>query len=224
MKARGALRLHACGLLSTCARSPAAADPRKEAAPARALTEGSICNGRTRHIMEKKRTAKLAVVVAAALSVGVLAVSGAQAVHDTGRFQLDGDASSATQPPPPYPQAVDDWDKVCHQVTHTDCSTTSDTTGATAVTWQSDGDLNSTIFTGGGSKDPINIDQWAWKDGAGGLPDKDNLLHAYAVRYSLASGPHCPGVGGDTSGATTCDVIYFGSDRFDNSGDAQQGF
>ena len=53
--------------------------------------------------MEMKRTAKLAVVVAAALAVGVLIVSGAQAVHDTGRFQLDGDASSATQPPPPYP-------------------------------------------------------------------------------------------------------------------------
>ena len=51
--------------------------------------------------MEMKRTAKLAVVVAAALAVGVLIVSGAQAVHDTGRFQLDGDASSATQPPPP---------------------------------------------------------------------------------------------------------------------------
>lgn len=142
------------------------------------------------------------------------------AVHDTGRFQLDGDASSATQPPSPYPQAVDDWDKVCHQYgpAATSCSTTSDTTGSTSGLWASDGSLNATIFTGGGSKDPQDINNWAWKDGAGGLPDKDNLLHAFAVRYSLPAATTCP------SSTSTCDVIYFGSDRFDNSGDAQQGF
>jgi hypothetical protein len=43
---------------------------------------------------------------------------------------------------------------------------------------------------------------------AGGLPDKDNLLHNFAARYSTPAGP----------------VLFFGSDRFDNSGDAQQGF
>ena len=50
-------------------------------------------------------------------------------------------------------------------------------------------------------------------------PGQDNLSHAYAVRYSLPPSPNCP-----SGGNATCDVIYFGSDRFDNSGDAQQGF
>jgi len=144
----------------------------------------------------------------------------ALAVHDTGKFQLDGDASSATQPV--GPPATDDWDKVCHQYAtpaEPSCSAYSDTTGSTSGLWANDGSLNASIFTGGGSKDPQDISNWAWKDGAGGLPDKDNLLHAFAVRYSLPPAPAtCP------STSLTCEVIYFGSDRLDNSGDAQQGF
>jgi hypothetical protein len=149
----------------------------------------------------------------------------ALAVHDTGAFELDGNAVNQSGTP------GDDWDNVCHQVTGSaQCGTTSDTSGATAVAWNSDTLLNSasvfapdpnaTIFTGGGSKDPIDINQWAWKDGAGGLPDKDNLQHSFAARYSLApNASTCP-----SGGAATCDVLFFGSDRFDNSGDAQQGF
>jgi len=112
----------------------------------------------------------------------VFYVGGAGAVHDTGAFQLDGNAQSSLQS---TPTANDDWDKVCHQVSLTACSAGSNTTAATAVDWTDDGSLNASIFTGGGSKDPQNIDQWAWKDGAGGLPDKDNLLHSFAARYSL---------------------------------------
>jgi hypothetical protein len=132
-------------------------------------------------------------------------IVGAQAVHDTGAFELDGNATNNSA------VAGDDWDNVCHQVTGTDCSTTSDTSasgGATAVDWVAEPNHNATIFTGGGSKDPQDINNWAWKDGAGGLPDKDNLLHSFAARYDTTQG----------------DVLYFGSDRLDNSGDAQQGF
>lgn len=162
-------------------------------------------------------------LAATALLIGVVSIADrASAVHDTGSFQLDGDAQSLTNPM--TPPAVDDWDKVCHEVNPTACPTGSDTTGATAVSWTDDGSLNATIFTGGGSKDPIDVDQWAWKDGSGGLPDKDNLLHSFAARYSLANDP----IGGATAcpagTATTCEVLYFGSDRYDNSGDAQQGF
>jgi len=151
------------------------------------------------------------------------------AVHGTGAFELDGNANNQAA-------AGDDWDNVCHQVTITndqqatppntipdECASASDTSGATAVDWVAEPNLNSSIFTGGGSKDPQDINNWAWKDGAGGLPDKDNLLHSFAARYSL------PSTGANTgtcpSGtATKCEVLYFGSDRFDNSGDAQQGF
>jgi hypothetical protein len=156
------------------------------------------------------------------------------AVHDTGAFQLDGDAATGTNTAG-TPAAADDWDKVCYEVAvepvaqggggltpaqaTAKCGINVPTTGAIATAWVEEPAHNSTIFTGGGSKDPIDIDQWAWKNDEGGLPDKDNLVHAYAARYSLPPGPDC-GAGGNE----TCDVIYFGSDRFDNSGDAQQGF
>jgi hypothetical protein len=142
----------------------------------------------------------------------------ASAVHDTGLFELDGNAVNSAATP------GDDWDNVCHQVLGSGCSTTNNTSGATAVSWVSEPNLNATIFTGGGSKDPQDISSWGWKDGAGGLPDKDNLLHSFAARYSVPSNSHCPGAGGNTDGTKTCDVLYFGSDRYDNSGDAQQGF
>lgn len=142
-------------------------------------------------------------VIGTAGAFTLLAAS-AGAVHDTGAFELDGNATNG-------PAAGDDWDNVCHQVLHNDCSTSSDTSasgGATAVSWVSEPNTNASIFTGGGSKDPQDINQWAWKDGAGGLPDKDNLLHSFAARYTTSAG----------------NVLFFGSDRLDNSGDAQQGF
>jgi hypothetical protein len=142
------------------------------------------------------------------LGIGVIAalVIGWQvaafAVHDTGAFELDGNATNDAA------VSGDDWDNVCHQVLGTDCSTTANTNGATATSWVAEPNLNSSIFTGGGSKDPQDVSKWAWKDGAGGLPDKDNLLHSFAARYTTGDG----------------DVLFFGSDRYDNSGDAQQGF
>src|SRR5262252_1563759 len=157
-------------------------------------------------------TAGVAVIMES-FALTALNAEPAFAVHDTGAFELDGNAVNNPAVP------GDDWDNVCHQVTHADCSTANDTTGATAVDWVSEPNLNATIFTGGGSKDPQDINQWAWKDGAGGLPDKDNLLHGFAARYSTAPSSSCP-----SGGASTCDVLYFGSDRLDNSGDAQQGF
>src|SRR5437867_1767071 len=154
--------------------------------------------------------------VLAAMLVALLVPYGALAVHDTGAFELEGNAVSDTSGPP------DDWDRVCNQVTAgAQCASAGPTQaygGATAVGWTAEPSPNSSIFTGGGSKDPIDINQWAWKDESGGLPDKDNLTHAFSARYSLTPSATCPSTG------TTCDVIYFGSDRFDNSGDAQQGF
>jgi hypothetical protein len=174
-------------------------------------------------------------LVASIGAISIFTITNALAVHDTGAFELDGNAVS---------NLTDDWDRVCKKVTITDdtkslipdqcagAGTLANT--ATAVSWSAEANPNSSIFTGGGSKDPIDISSWAWKDGAGGLPDKDNLEHSFAVRYSLpvdrVDGP--PG-GGDLSNGTacpslpnktTCEVLYFGSDRFDNSGDAQQGF
>src|SRR5262249_54217151 len=161
----------------------------------------------------KRWLASIALVVVTGL---ILFVPALLAVHDTGAFELDGNAANSGA------LLGDDWDNVCHQVLHSDCGTLNDTTGAKAVSWVPELNTNATIFTGGGSKDPQDINQWGWKDGAGGLPDKDNLLHSFAVRYSLPASATCPT--GSSDPAVKCDVLYFGSDRLDNSGDAQQGF
>jgi len=171
--------------------------------------------GRTARQRRWATMLSLAVLVAA----GLFFVRTVLAVHDTGAFELDGNAVTTVS---------DDWDHVF-----------SGTSNAIATSFNSDDLLNdgpslqATIFTGGGSKDPQDISSWAWKDGAGGLPDKDNLLHSFAARYSLTPTPPggtCPnGTGTDPvtnpfDPTVPCDVLYFGSDRFDNSGDAQQGF
>jgi hypothetical protein len=67
---------------------------------------------------------------------------------------------------------------------------------------------STTIFTGGGSKDVQDISQWQYTSGS--VPDKDEINDAYAAAYT---------------DATTGDVLlYFGADRYDNSGDSQIGF
>lgn len=69
------------------------------------------------------------------------------------------------------------------------------------------------IFTGGGSKDDLDLSGplssaggWKYKDGS--VPDKDDIVNAYAAAYNVS---------GDL-------VIYAGAERFDNSGDAFMGF
>ena len=141
---------------------------------------------------------------------------GAVAVNATGAFELDGNATSTSEPAATPP---DDWDRVCHEVLGTDCSTSNNTNGATAVEFASQTASGGTTFTGGGSKDPIDVSSWAWDQASGGLPGKDILLNGFAARYSLpANSATCP------SSTSTCSVIFFGMDRFDNAGDAQNGF
>jgi hypothetical protein len=69
------------------------------------------------------------------------------------------------------------------------------------------------IFTGGGSKDERDVSGsgQVWQHTTGAPPDKNNLNHAYAVGYQNA----------ETDGDLH---IYFGADRFDNSGDSAIGF
>ncbi|TQM62690.1 hypothetical protein [Humibacillus xanthopallidus] len=158
----------------------------------------------------------------------LLAGSTALAVNATGAFELDGNANNQAA-------AGDDWDNVCYQVAINDgktaveaqalCGTSAGTTAtatvkSTAVSWVAETDPSATIFTGGGSKDPQDPgDSWAWKN-AGGLPDKDNLLHGFAARYSVEpNATTCP-----AGTFPSCEVIFFGSDRYANDGDAVQGF
>lgn len=181
----------------------------------------STANGRAGR-SHRRRVASGAVALVLAASFGLVSTPAAQAVHDAGAMQLDGNAQTAVQS---TPNAPDDWDRVCFEAQFNvttnptpACGTTTPTSGATAVAFANDGAQSATIFTTGGSKDPENISSWRWKNG-GGLPDKDNLQDAFAARYSLAPSTTCP-AGNNAS----CELLYFGSDRVDNSGDAVLGF
>ena len=65
---------------------------------------------------------------------------------------------------------------------------------------------DTTYFKGGGSKDHLNLSNWEWS-ATDVAPDKDELLDVFAAVYE----------NGDTT-------VYFGADKFDDSGDAQIGF
>lgn len=154
---------------------------------------------------------------------------GAQGVDDrTGPFQLDGDAT--TDP------------SICFQLTpggaltaapsNSSCPSgyTLVTFGANTIDWQSalvygnntppasvlaqslvtDATSgNDDAFFGGGSKDTNGISSGPWLWQSTSNPGKADIAHAYAAALK---------------GANSHTFIYFGMDRFDNSGDTTAGF
>ena len=66
---------------------------------------------------------------------------------------------------------------------------------------------DTTYFKGGGSKDHHDLSDWAWS-GTDVAPDKDELLDVFASVYEAQAGT----------------LVYFGADKFDDSGDAQIGY
>ncbi|HWF88876.1 MAG TPA: hypothetical protein VN659_08580, partial [Pyrinomonadaceae bacterium] len=107
-------------------------------------------------------------------------------------FELDGNITDASPGPTP-----DDW-----------ATLNCDGGNALVKTGVIHDGLAKSIYTGGGSKDPSLLSQWQWKDGS--VPDKDEIINAYAAKYL-----------GTPSGD---DIIVFGADRYDNSGEAFIGF
>jgi hypothetical protein len=145
-------------------------------------------------------------VLVAALALGA---APARAVHNDGIFQIDGDVLHTPT------GSGDDW-----QDLYT-CPSPPTTLGCTANT---PGIGNSaveiaplvvdlspaSIFTGGGSKDQLDITQWHWKDGS--VPDKDDLVEAFAAAYDV------------NVGGVIHKRLYFGANRLAVNGDAQIGF
>ena len=146
-----------------------------------------------------RSTRRLPLALLTVICLTIAVVVPAYAVHDLGVFQLDRNAQTSVQSAVP---ARDDWDKVCPATTPPGAVSCLGGITAQATTFDIDG-VNASIFTGGGSKDDLNTSSWQWKDGS--VPPKDDLAHAYAVRY--ASG-----------------LLYFGADRTANNGDSQIGF
>src|SRR4051812_6998479 len=125
--------------------------------------------------------------------VGLMLTAGAQAVHDDGFFELDRNAIASST------QAGEDWNLVCPAGTPVGIAPgcLGGTTAQTSA-FQTD---DARIYTGGTTKDDLDIT--GWRHSAGSVPDKDELLHGYAARY----GNH----------------LYFGADRFANNGDSEIG-
>lgn len=130
-----------------------------------------------------------------AVAAGAFAVANAVAVHDTGQFQLDGNAVDGG--------AGDDWS-----------TPPKPAGGATLFTGILEDNATAEQFTGGGSKDNNDISQWLWK--VGEPLDKDNITNAYAAGYISTV---------DTGDTDIGDfIVYFGLDRLANNGSAQVGF
>ena len=87
-----------------------------------------------------------------------------------------------------------------------------------------------TIYTTGGSKDIHDILDWKWKDGS--VPDKDDIINAFAAAYINDSDICYDEQGDEVACGGSYEplhhegdlIIYFGLDRYDNSGDAFAGF
>src|SRR2546425_1067510 len=172
----------------------------------------------------------LARAVVLTLTCGLaLGAMPAFAVHDDGIFQIDGDALEATCGTAFLGAGCtgEDWDTLytCASggglgcVAAIPCDSNSDgvqdacvDNHAAAISVLTVDESPASIFTGGGSKDEKDITQWLWKNGS--VPDKDDLVEAFAALYVGAPG-------GARAGHK---IVYFGANRLAVDGDAQIGF
>jgi hypothetical protein len=147
------------------------------------------------HLRKLRRQPLRIFAVLALVASGLLAMTGVSSATTAlaGQFELDGNAVDNSVAATP-----DDWGSLVSAV-----PTGVDFTGIVPDVPLTD----ATYFTGGGSKDPLDVP--GWKYNANSAPAKDEITDAYGAAYLNSSGQK---------------VIYFGADRIDNSGDSQIGF
>jgi hypothetical protein len=154
--------------------------------------------------VSKRTKFLLGIGVIAALVIGWQVA--AFAVHNE-VFQLEGNAVDDAASSLP-----DDWENICKKATATATTplcTSAANPSATDTSFVTETNTAESVFDGGGSKDPLDLQGGPWKyKSNGGLPGKDNLLHSYAATYTVG----------------TKELLYFGGDRYDTSGDATFGF
>jgi hypothetical protein len=137
----------------------------------------------------------------------VVSSTGAQAVHDDGLFELEGNTVNAATPGDDWGNlyngggAPDNTVRKCTALITTNCFDTF------ALDADGSGSADTSYFTGGGSKDRNDIAQWQWTVNDQ-TPDKNDIVNALAAAYR------------DDNSL----VLYFGADRFAVNGDAQMGF
>jgi len=126
-------------------------------------------------------------------------------------FEIEGNAVDDTG----FPGLPEDWNDVYSSAETNAVPPQGSISGApttasvaTVRAFANDTGANDQIFTQGGSKDFNEITDW--RHTTGSVPDKDEITHAGAARY--------------TDPTTGHEVLAFFADRFDNSGDANIGF
>ncbi len=139
-----------------------------------------------------------------ALLVGGMAITAVNAVdgNPPGLFELDGNTTDAMG-------GGDDWGGLYANPPGS----------SVAFTGILADPSPQTIFTGGGSKDILDVGNWGHT--SGNVPDKDDITNAYAAAYlNPADVSH----GGSLLHRQGDLIIYFGLDRYANNGDAHAGF
>jgi hypothetical protein len=148
-------------------------------------------------------SSKVLLRVGSTLCLAALAVTGVVAIgtgiDDGVIFELDGNASV---------ESTHDWNQVYADFLS---NFTSNSAGAIVSQFIPDGiGAGDDILQGGTTKDTNDFPGWGWKQNSTtSVQDKDDIGHAFAAAYKLPNG-HTG--------------IFFGADRFSNSGDSQMGF
>jgi hypothetical protein len=166
------------------------------------------------HKKQRGRRFLTALATVGLVASTLLTASTALAVHDEGVFELEGNAvagntgvGTGTDPanPQSQPAGGEDWDVVyAGTSTAENTSFVTDTTILNTLAGAGD-----SILFGGTTKDIHDLPSWAWKQTTStSVQDKADIENAYAAQY-------------DVSGE---DLLYFGADRFSNSGDTVMGF
>jgi hypothetical protein len=124
-----------------------------------------------------------------------------------GAFELDGNATTGVLGAWGSTTPSHDWD----QVFADNNTAPPPVSGALASVFVTDA-VNTNaddIFTGGGSKDTLGIQQGRWLFTGSKPQGKDDITHAYVATYTDPSNGHL--------------IAYAGMDRYDNSGDSTAG-
>lgn len=172
---------------------------------------------------KKLRSALPRCLLSALLMGGIATTAMVRAVdgigpNDLALFELDGDFSDNPAGAP------SDWDALYSGATPANLITFTGVLPDPAP---------QTIFWKGGSKDVNDVSQWWYKEGS--VSDKSNITNAYAAAYT-APADVCVNnitqnqvVDCSTAGSVAIHeqgdlIVYFGMDRFANSGDTFGGF
>jgi hypothetical protein len=149
-------------------------------------TNGSLYSQQSENPFIQKRT-RLAFIYILSFFISLLGRTNFIYAQIANGFELDGNATAVAPNPP------DDWSMI-----YSSSSNAQVTTGID-VDMPSNAD-NAFVI---GSKDINDVSTWHWQTFS--VPDKDDILHAFAALY------------GNTK-------LYFGGDRYAVNGDAQIGF